>query len=31
MDLTILNEDWAYPVANSVADYSLNLACQADL
>ena len=30
MDLTILDKDWAYPVAGSVADYSLKLACQGD-
>ena len=30
MDLTILDKDWTYPVAGSVADYSLKLACQGD-
>ena len=30
MDLTILDKDWAYSVAGSVADYSLKLACQGD-
>jgi len=28
MDLTILDKDWTSPVSGSVADYSLNLACQ---
>ena len=30
MDLTVLDNDWTYPVAGSVADYSLKLACQSD-
>ena len=28
MDLTILDKDWTSPVAGSVADYSLDLACR---
>ena len=28
MDLTVLDKDWTSPVAGSVADYSLNLACR---
>ena len=31
MDLTILNEGWIEPVTGSVGDYSLTLACQAEL
>jgi hypothetical protein len=31
MDLTLLNEGWINPVAGSVGDYSLALACQAEL
>jgi hypothetical protein len=31
MDLTVLNEGWIEPVTGSVGDYSLTLACQAEL